>query len=52
MGIGHTVGIKWFVIEKNKKVEEKQFLTVLNFIMQGLKGILKEESWDKSIEEN
>jgi AcrR family transcriptional regulator len=42
MGIGHTVGIRWFVLGKNKKVEEKQFLTVLNFIMKGLKGTLKE----------
>lgn len=44
MGIGHTVGIRWFVLGKNKKVEEKPFSTVLNFIMHGLKGVLKETS--------
>lgn len=44
MGIGHAVGIRWFVLGKNKKVEKKLFSTVLNFIMQGLKGVLKETS--------
>jgi AcrR family transcriptional regulator len=42
MGVGHTVGIRWFVLEKKKKVEEKPCLTALNFIMHGLRGISKE----------
>ncbi|RLD14146.1 MAG: hypothetical protein DRI28_04290 [Caldiserica bacterium] len=43
MGIGHCVGMKWFVLEESKEMSKKVTLTTLNFIMHGLKGVLKEE---------
>lgn len=39
MGISHTVGIKWFVLEERRDIDEKSVLSVLEFIMHGLKGI-------------
>jgi hypothetical protein len=43
MGISHTVGIRWFVLNKKKGLSDKSILSVLEFIMHGLKGILKED---------
>ena len=44
MGISHTVGIRWFVLNGRKKpLNEKSILSVLEFTMHGLKGITKEE---------
>ena len=43
MGISHTVGIDWFVLNENKTLSKNPVLSVLEFIMHGLKGILKEE---------
>ena len=43
MGISHTVGIDWFVLNENKTLSKNSVLSVLEFIMHGLKGILKEE---------
>lgn len=43
MGVGHTVGIKWYVIEKKQSINENSILSVLHYIMHGVNGILKEE---------
>ncbi len=43
MGISHTVGINWFVLNGEHKLNEKSVLSVLEFTMHGLKGILKED---------
>lgn len=42
MGIGHTVGMKNFVLKKNGEIKEGEVLTTLNFIMHGLKNFIKE----------
>ncbi len=44
MGIGHCAGMKWFVLEEGKDMSKRATLTTLNFIMHGLKGVLKEEA--------
>lgn len=41
MGISHTVGIKWFVLEDKKAISEKSVLSILEFVMHGIKGIEK-----------
>lgn len=41
MGISHTVGIKWFVLEDNKEINKKSVLSILEFVMHGLRGIEK-----------
>ena len=39
MGIGHTVGIKWFIIDERKELSENSILSVLEFMMHGLHAL-------------
>lgn len=41
MGISHTVGIEWFVLSDQKEIPEHSVMSVLEFVMHGLKGIRK-----------
>jgi len=41
MGISHTVGIEWFVLDDQKEIPEHSVISVLEFVMHGLKGIKK-----------
>jgi AcrR family transcriptional regulator len=43
MGISHTVGINWFVLNGEHKMNNRDILSVIEFTMHGLKGILKED---------
>lgn len=43
MGISHTVGIKWFVLDGQDNIKEKSVFSVLEFIMHGVPGFRKEE---------
>lgn len=43
MGISHTVGIRWFVLNRKKQLNDKSILSILEFIIHGLKGITKED---------
>ena len=39
MGIGHTVGIKWFVLDGREELSENSILSVLEFMMHGLHAL-------------
>ena len=39
MGIGHTVGIKWFVLDEREELSENSILSVLEFMMHGLHAL-------------
>ncbi len=39
MGIGHTVGIKWFIIDEREELSENSILSVLEFMMHGLHAL-------------
>jgi len=39
MGIGHTVGIKWFIIDEREELSENSILSVLEFMMYGLHAL-------------
>lgn len=42
MGAGHTVGIRWYVIEKGQQLDDRAVLSMLQYVMHGVRGILKE----------
>lgn len=39
MGVSHTTGIKWFVLDECKKINDDSVLTVLELVMHGLSGM-------------
>jgi len=44
MGVGHTVGIRWYVIEKERSPDDRSILSMLEYAMHGVNGILKENT--------
>ncbi|HPS70580.1 MAG TPA: TetR/AcrR family transcriptional regulator, partial [Candidatus Cryosericum sp.] len=42
MGAGHTVGIRWYVIEKGQQLDDRAVLSMLQYVMHGVRGVLKE----------
>jgi AcrR family transcriptional regulator len=42
-GISHTVGINWFVLNGTHTLNERSMISVLQFTMHGLRGILRED---------
>jgi len=48
MGIGHTLGMKHFVLMSNGEIKKESILTTLNFIMHGLNYFLKENENEKN----
>ncbi len=43
MGIGHTVGMRYFVFKNDGDIKKESILTTLNFIMHGLNYFLEED---------
>lgn len=43
MGIGHTLGMRYFVFKNDGDIKKESILTTLNFIMHGLNYFLEEE---------
>jgi len=39
MGVSHTTGIKWFVLDECKEINDNSVLTVLELVMHGLSGM-------------
>ena len=39
MGVSHTTGIKWFVLDECKEIDHGSVLTVLELVMHGLSGM-------------
>ncbi len=39
MGISHTVGLKWFILDEQKQLQENSVMAVLEFVMHGVEGI-------------
>lgn len=48
MGIGHTLGMRYFVLKNDGNIKKESILTTLNFIMHGLNYFLLEEGDDKN----
>ncbi|MCX8095695.1 MAG: TetR/AcrR family transcriptional regulator [Caldisericia bacterium] len=48
MGIGHTLGMRYFVLKNDGDIKKDSILTTLNFIMHGLNYFLMEENYEKN----
>jgi hypothetical protein len=42
IGAGHTGGIRWYVIEKGQQLDDRAVLSMLQYVMHGVRGILEE----------
>jgi hypothetical protein len=43
MGIGHTLGMRYFVLKSDGEIKKESILTTLNFIMHGVNYFIMEE---------